>query len=302
MKYKKKVVMLGNSSVGKTSLVRRFVFDQFEDSYISTIGSKSTVKIVKIKKDQKEFELTMVVWDVMGRVGYTGAHARMFKGADGAILVSDLTRKDTLESLEQYWIPLLYGVVDNIPMVFISNKVDLIDDMAYDPSELEWIASRYNIGISNTLPSHLSTGYLTSAKTGENVENAFESLGHMLLSKKIPWDPVKDLYKNLLAKGNYRHKDSRTAIGATDAIIVDFCNGFSDEKLAMLMLRQEIIRAGLDINQPSRDGLLRLVEFLADSEAEYIDDKTVFKNRKRRLSLAHGARRKGVKRPVKKTA
>jgi hypothetical protein len=192
--------------------------------------------------------------------------------------------------------------VENIPMIFITNKVDLIDDMAYDPSEFEWVASRYNIGISNTLPSRLSTGYLTSAKTGENVENAFESLGHMMLSKKIPWDPVQDLYKNLLAKGNYRQNDTTTAIGATDAIIVDFCSGFTDEKLAMLMLRQEIIRAGLDINQPSKDGLLRLVEFLADAEAEYIDTDTVVRNRKRRLSLAHGARRKGVKRPVKEVA
>ncbi|UCE75047.1 MAG: GTP-binding protein [Methanomassiliicoccales archaeon] len=290
MPFKKKVVMLGNSSVGKTSLVRRFVFDQFEDSYITTIGSKTTAKVLKIQKGGKEVVLTLVVWDVMGRIGYIGAHSRMFKGADGALLVTDLTRKETLDSLERYWIPLLWGVVDNVPLIFISNKSDLVDEMAFDPDDLERIASKYNMGIKEELPSHLFTSYLTSAKTGENVENAFESLGHLLLSKKTPWDPVKELYKNLLAKGNLRQRDTRTPIGATDALIVDFCKGFDDEKLAMLMLRQEIIRAGLDINEPSKEGLLRLVEFLADAENEYKTDENVIMSRERRLSLARGVR------------
>ncbi|UCE37629.1 MAG: GTP-binding protein [Thermoplasmata archaeon] len=300
MDYKKKVVMLGDSSVGKTSLVRRFVLDQFEDSYISTIGSKSTVKKIIIKKGGKDVSLTLVIWDVMGRVGYTGAHARMFKGADGAILVTDLTRRATLESLERYWIPLLLGVVESIPLIFIANKSDLIHEIAFDPNEMEYIASKYNIGISNSLPSSLATGYLTSAKTGENVECAFESIGHLLLAKKAPWDPVKELYKNLLAKGPYRERDTRTTIGAADAIIVDFCKGYEDENLAMLMLRQEIIRAGMDINHPSKESLVRLVEFLADAETEYKDNKTVILNRNKRLLLARGAVKMGTKRRVRK--
>jgi hypothetical protein len=214
----------------------------------------------------------------------------MLNGAKGALLVTDLTRKETLDNLEQYWIPLLYGVVENVPLIFISNKVDLADDMAYDPSELEEIASRYNMRVSDSLPDHLYTSYLTSAKTGENVELAFESLGHLLLSKKAPWDPVQELYKNLLANGNIRHSEDGTMIGATDSILMDFCNGVSDEKLALLMLRQEIIRARLDINDPSIDGLIRLIEFMADAETDYKDDKAVIKSREKRLSWARSAK------------
>jgi small GTP-binding protein len=280
--------MLGDNSVGKTSLVRRFVFDMFEDSYISTIGSKSTVKVLNLEHNGKEEELKLVIWDIMGRVGYSQSHARMLKGAKGAFLVTDLTRKETLDNLEQYWIPLLYGVVENVPLIFISNKVDLADDMEYDPRELEDIASRYNRGMSDSVPDHLYTSYLTSAKTGENVESAFESLGHLLLSKKAPWDPVKDLYNNLLANGNVRG-DENSIIEATDSILVDFCNGVSDEKLALLMLRQEIIRSRLDINDPSLDGLIRLIEFMADAETEYKDNKIVVQNREKRLSWAQAA-------------
>ncbi|UCE37633.1 MAG: hypothetical protein JSW00_19670 [Thermoplasmata archaeon] len=101
-------------------------------------------------------------------------------------------------------------------------------------------------------------------------------------------------------KGPYRQRDTRTTIGAADAIIVDFCKGYEDENLAMLMLRQEIIRAGMDINHPSKESLVRLVEFLADAETEYKDNKTVILNRNKRLLLARGAVKMGTKRRVRR--
>jgi len=300
MTIKKKIIMLGDSAVGKTSMVKRFVYDIFEDSYISTIGSKVTKKEMIIQKKEEEVELNLVIWDILGRVGYNASHARAFAGVDGAILISDLTRMETIKSLERYWIPLLLEVVENVPLVFASNKHDLINGPRVDEKKMLKISSRYNIGIMDSLPPNLSVNYLTSAKTGANVENIFTSLGHLLLSNKILEDPIKELYESLVAHGIFRQTDKRTLIGATDAVIVDFCEKCGDEKKAMNILRQEVVRAGLDINQPSRDGLLRLVEFLADVEAEYIDDKTVFKNRERRLNWTKSARKVGTKREVKK--
>lgn len=286
----KKIVLLGDSAVGKTSLIRRYVFDQFEDSYITTIGTKVTKKELKIHKDDKEIELSLMIWDVLGRAGYTATHARSFTGVHGAFLVADLTRKETLYSLERYWIPLLLSVVENVPIVFACNKSDLSNEIAFSQEWMKVIASKYNIGIEGALPPTLKTSYCTSAKTGENVEKVFESLGHLVLVGKVPKDPVKELCESLVAQGIYRQADKTTLIGATDAIIVDFCEGFDDDRVAMTLLRQELYRAGLDIRSPSKEGLLKAIEYLAEAESEFKDEKTVMNNKKRRLVWARNAR------------
>ncbi|MFQ5910244.1 MAG: Rab family GTPase [Thermoplasmata archaeon] len=291
MAVKKKIVLLGDSAVGKTSLIRRYVFDRFDDSYITTIGSKVTKKELTIRKGDREIALNLMIWDVLGREGYIATHARTFAGVHGAFLLADLTRKDTLANLEQYWIPLLFRVVENVPLIFVSNKTDLVDEIAFKLRDIQEIASRYNIGIEDRLPSHLTSTYSTSAKTGENVEKAFESLGHLVLSGKMLRDPMRELCQTLVAEGIYRRTDRRTLIGAADAIIVDFCGGFDDDRVAISLLRQEFVRAGVDIRSPSKEGLSKAVEYLAEVESEFKDEKTVMSNKERRLRLVRSARR-----------
>jgi small GTP-binding protein len=287
MTIKKKIVMLGDSAVGKTSMVKRFVYDTFEDSYITTIGSKLTTKEIVTEIEGEEIQLKLVIWDILGRIGYNASHAKMFAGADGAFLIADLTRKDTLGSLERYWIPLLVEVVGNVPMVFGSNKSDLESEISFDSAMREEMASRYNYGIVESIPSNLSTTYLTSAKNGQNVEKAFESLAYLLLTNKQPENPIKELYETLVAEGVYRQTDKKTLIGATDALIVDFSGGFEDDKLAQLHVSSEFIRAGLDVRNPSKEALLRVVEFLAETESDYKDEEVVLENRNRRLDMVN---------------
>lgn len=286
MAIKKKIVLLGDSAVGKTSLIRRYVFDKFNDTYISTIGSKVTRKEIRISKDDRDVDLNLMIWDILGREGYQAVHARTFAGVHGAILVADLTRSDTLNTLERYWIPLLFKVVGYVPLVFACNKSDLINETAFSQEDMQEIASRYNAKIADSLPEGCSASYSTSAKVGDNVENLFESLGHLMLSGEIPSDPIKELYESLVAMGVERQTDKATAIGALDAIIVDFCEGFEDDRVAMSMLRQEITRAGIDIRSPSKVGLLMVVEYLAEAESEYKDAKEVTDNKDRRMQLA----------------
>lgn len=286
MAVKKKIVMLGDSAVGKTSLIRRFVFDKFDDAYISTIGSKVTKKEMVIPKDGKETDLRLMIWDILGREGYTATHSRTFAGVHGAILVCDMTRRETLKTLERYWIPLLFDVVEHVPLVFACNKNDLSGDCVFEQDDLVAIASRYNSGFKKELPANLATCFSTSAKTGEDVESVFESLGHMVLAKEIPDDPIKDLYESLVAMGKHRQTDRGTSMGALDAIIVDFCDDFDDDRIAMSLLRQEIVRAGIDIRSPSKEGLLKLVEYLAEAQSEYKDEKFVISNLDKWLQLA----------------
>jgi small GTP-binding protein len=284
---KKKIVLLGDSAVGKTSLIRRFVFDQFEDSYIATIGSKVTRKEVKIHHRDETVKLKFMIWDVIGREGYYSLHARTLIGVKGAIIVSDLTRKETLNTLEQFWIPFLFKIVGHVPLVFACNKSDLKSEFKFDPQELLDVSNRYNGKLERYLPYGYESSYPTSAKDGSNVEKAFETIGHLILSSHELVDPVKELYESIVAMGVSRTSDKTSAVGALDMIIVDFCEGFSDQRLAMTLLRQELTRASVDINNPTKEGVLRTVEYLGQAENEFMDEKVVVGNLKKRLELAN---------------
>jgi small GTP-binding protein len=288
---KKKIVLLGDSAVGKTSLIRRYIFNQFKDSYVATIGTKVTRKELTIQRPHHTVDLTFVIWDIIGREGYQGLHARTFAGVSGAILVADLTRNETLLSLERYWIPLLLKVVDNIPLIFACNKSDLEDEYEFDPKDMVEMAERYNGRVTGILPKGLNISYSTSAKTGNNVEHTFESLGHLLVSSFDLKDPVKELYENFIAMGIHRSSDKTTAIGALDTIIVDFYEGYKDPRVSTMILRQEGARAGLDINNPTKEGILRAVEYLAEAENEFKDEETVIANLERRQKWAYEIRK-----------
>ncbi|MCK4443964.1 MAG: GTP-binding protein [Thermoplasmata archaeon] len=283
---KRKIVLLGDSAVGKTSLIRRYVYDIFEDYYIATIGSKVSMKELSIPRPNKTVKLTMMIWDLLGREGYSGYHAKTFAGVHGALLVADLTREETLRNLEQYWIPALFKVVENVPIVFACNKSDLKKESEFELNDMGEVASKYCEGVEDYLPGGLTSYYATSAKAGSNVENAFRSLGHLVLAMHSRKDPVKELYESFVAAGVRRTADKTTLIGALDEIIMDFCEGFDDHRVAMVILRQEIARAGIDIRKPTKEGIIKAVEYLAEAELEFLDQDIVKKNRERRLRWA----------------
>lgn len=224
-----------------------------------------------------------MIWDLIGREGFYGLHARTITGVHGAILVADLTRKDTLRSLERYWIPFLFKIVGNLPMVFVCNKSDLKNEFEYEPEVILDTASRYNGPLEDILPKGFEACYPTSAKTGENVQHAFESLGYMMLGDNKMVDPIKELYESLIVTGIQRNLDRTTNIGVLDSIIIDFCSGFEKSSMAMLILRAEIARAGLDINNPDKKGIQKLIEYLAEAENEHLDHENVVSNLKKRL-------------------
>jgi len=162
MIVKRKILLLGDGAVGKTSLVRRFVMDQFEDIYLKTLGTK----VMKRNVVCDGVELSLIIWDILGQHGFAPIQEHHVRGSKGAILVTDLTRKDTLKSLIEYWIPLIKRVNGNIPFVFLANKSDLEDQWEFDKTELAKIAK-----------NHDAANLVTSAKTGFNVEKAFQAMG-----------------------------------------------------------------------------------------------------------------------------
>ncbi len=169
---KMKVCLLGDGAVGKTSLIRRFVDNMFNEDYLLTIGTRTSKKKVIIKKPeiQKEFNITFIIWDIMGQISFRKLlHPTYLKGAKGALLVCDLTRKETLEHLDD-WIDSLYVEGRVMPSIFLANKSDRGAELTFGVDEIESVATAYD-----------SPYYITSAKTGVNVEDAFKTLGERMI-------------------------------------------------------------------------------------------------------------------------
>ncbi len=170
---KVKVCFIGDAGVGKTSLIKRFVLDVFDDRYIATIGTKVTKKIVEVDNGGNPVKIMMLVWDIMGQKGFRELlREAYFFGVHGAIAVCDLTNKETLEEL-RYWIKALTDVAGDVPIVFAGNKADLENESIVKEADLQDLAAKYN-----------AKSFLTSAKTGQNVENMFEALG-VAMSEKM---------------------------------------------------------------------------------------------------------------------
>jgi len=155
----KKICMLGDFAVGKTSLMRRFVEGKFDDKYMSTIGVKISRKIIFRSYGQ----LNLLVWDMTGGDDFgTQARSSYLRGASAALVVCDLSRRETLTVLERY-AQQMQQLNPQTPLVLIGNKIDLIAERAISDDDLRAVAT--------SLGSE--TFFLTSAKTGAQVEEAF---------------------------------------------------------------------------------------------------------------------------------
>jgi len=167
----KKVCLLGEFAVGKTSLVRRFVYDLFDDKYISTIGVKVSRKTVVLPHEGEPIDLNMILWDLAGSEEFSRVRASYYRGAAGAVLVCDLTRSDTLPDLLTYSQDLT-RVCPGACFVVAGNKSDLVDERQIALADLEGAAAEIERATGcGSVPC-----YLTSALTGEGVETLFRSL------------------------------------------------------------------------------------------------------------------------------
>ena len=175
---KTKVCLVGDTGVGKTALVQRFVLDQFGDRYLTTIGTKVTAKVLRIARPAQDLdiELNLAIWDIMGQEGFRQLLAdAYFHGTHGVLAVADLTRRSTLDGLLN-WIDAVDRTVGNVPVVIALNKADLEGQVTYDRAEARKIADALHADC-----------LLTSAKTGEGVEEAFRRLGEAIL--RAPHSP-----------------------------------------------------------------------------------------------------------------
>ena len=170
----KKICLIGDSGVGKTSLIRRFVDRQFNDKYLSTVGVKLSHKSMEVtdSQQQKHIKLQLLIWDIEGSTKFKGVSASYFKGAKGAILVGDVTCPESLENLSEH-IQAFLKVNPKGKTAIALNKSDLID--------AEYLEKYCQLYSFNDNKSFVST-FASSAKTGENVDEIFQSLAHSMIS------------------------------------------------------------------------------------------------------------------------
>ncbi len=161
---KAKVCLVGEPAVGKTSLIRRFVLDQFEGQYIMTLGVKVSLKHVVVT-DPKRVEVDLTIWDIMGSRGFRDLlQDAYFNGARGILAVCDSTRLNTFQELDG-WLASVFQRTGPLPVRILANKADLEDKRSVSEADLRGLSERYG-----------SPYFLTSAKTGENVEAGFRGL------------------------------------------------------------------------------------------------------------------------------
>lgn len=162
----KKICLLGDFSVGKSSLIRRFVENKFSDNYLSTVGVKVSRKSLTIRVDTELHNVTLLIWDLEGHTKFKTITPTYLKGSSGAIIVADLTRSGTLENVDKH-IELFLEINPNSTVAIALNKADLIQSEKLDKL-IELYGSSDCCQVVNT--------YQTSAKTGQDVDSLFQEL------------------------------------------------------------------------------------------------------------------------------
>jgi Ras-related protein Rab-11A len=163
-----KLIIVGDSNVGKTNIMSKYIHNQFNQHSKSTIGVEFGTKIVNI--DNKKIKAQ--IWDTAGQERYKSITSAYYKGAKGAFIVYDITNKFTFESVDK-WVQDLnsYGE-KNLSLLLVGNKSDLENKRQINKEEGEEKAKSFGLGFIET-----------SACSGDNIDQAFEIMLKEVLRK-----------------------------------------------------------------------------------------------------------------------
>ncbi len=164
-----KIITLGDSRVGKTSLIVRFIEDHFADTYMSTIGFDLKFKNIKLKNGQV---LKLIIHDTAGQERFRSLAANYIKKADGILLVYDITDNYSFNNIENWMLDITNKSDENVPVILIGNKSDLTENRKIQYEDGLKLAEKNEIHF-----------YETSCENGENVEKSFMDLAEQIYAK-----------------------------------------------------------------------------------------------------------------------
>jgi len=169
-----KICVIGDGATGKTSLIKRFTQGSFNKDYIKTLGAQFS-KFEKIMEfEGKNIRARLFFWDIAAQSEFKFMRPTFYNGAKAIIVVYDLTRKETFDNIRQ-WIDDISQYCGKLPTVCFANKSDLVDEATYDVSEITNLSKELDF----------MEYYLTSAKTGKHVQDAFNAIIDILVKKAL---------------------------------------------------------------------------------------------------------------------
>ncbi|MFX1563165.1 MAG: Rab family GTPase [Promethearchaeota archaeon] len=166
--YQFKVSIIGDYAVGKTSLIKRYMTNSFEEGYAATLGAA----ISNFESSVGDDKISLQVWDLAGQTSFRRVRVQYLFGTEFAIVVFDLTRKESLDCVSEWVEDLRQGAPD-VLLYLVGNKCDLIEDRTVDEKSAHAIMKKLNM-----------IGYLeTSAKSGTNVQELFHKIAKILYDR-----------------------------------------------------------------------------------------------------------------------
>ena len=170
-KIKRKVIritMLGDSAVGKTSLISQFLTQNFDENYLTTIGKDKLEKKVVMEDGN---EIKVIIWDTAGQERFHSIATSTIKGSQGIVLTFDLTKKSTFKSLDA-WLNDIKENSNEVPVVIFGNKCDLFEKYEIENEDAKKFAKDHNLQY-----------FETSAKQNVNVQEGFNAIAKLAYEK-----------------------------------------------------------------------------------------------------------------------
>lgn len=163
-------MLVGNSAVGKSSLMLRFADDQFQANYVNTIGVDFRFKMINVDGARVKIQ----IWDTAGQEKFRGMTSTYYKSSDAVVIVYDMTDHQSYNEIENYWVKEITQHVDNIIPVVLANKCDLLDKIAVSSSQARELV----------IAGSKVVFFEVSAKDKINVQEAFEEMARRFIEKK----------------------------------------------------------------------------------------------------------------------
>ncbi|MFW9855685.1 MAG: GTP-binding protein [Candidatus Thorarchaeota archaeon] len=171
IKHVLKLLLMGDGAVGKTSLILRFIENKFKEDYSMSLGVDFLTKTIRFIDTQDTIRhVSLQLWDIAGQARHVSYSHLYLKGALGAFYVFDLTRADTLIHIQERWQAQVLRVAPNSLSLLIGNKVDLKPGI----TQAEVKKAKDSM--------HVIDYITTSAKTGKNVNEAFQTMTTNILN------------------------------------------------------------------------------------------------------------------------
>ena len=178
-KYNFKIILIGDTSVGKTSLIYRFINNQFNEQQTNTIGPETKTKSISLDSDTVA---NLSIWDTAGQEQFRSLTKQYYRDSQGAIIVYNITCKESFKTVDFWYKDLKESGPKNLLIMLIGNKSDLRNE-----ESVSWADGK------NYMDLHkLSCFYEVSAKNGNNVELAFSEFTRKLVQKQIEQEKEKE--------------------------------------------------------------------------------------------------------------